>query len=417
MQDNIIDISVVMISYNIEKYIPDCIESILAQKYDNYEIICVDDASTDDSLKILLKYEKDNENIIVISNKINKGPSSARNAGTKKAKGKYIYYLDGDDCLKWGALKIMVENMRKYNLDFLGFSSEIFYDDVQLRNICNFDENEYIRENNCDIILNGPEMFSVLHDSKEKVTVNLCLYCFKKSFIENNDLYGIEGLRYADDNMFMKYMYAKSVLCIKDILHRRRYRRTSTVMSPMKKTYIESEVVLLSEEFACWQRMKLTSKQNKSVFNYFVERIKEIDYLLYLFRDENFDVPFLKSNYPSYLIFKAMLGNKLLYEDLLSENNRRKIIKSHKIVIYGAGYFAEKFSDILEYYSKYDYSIMVSRIEGEKFFRGKEIKNFEDIKDDLVDTTIVVAMSKKYEEEIMKKLHETKTKEIIWFGQ
>lgn len=191
MQDNIIDISVVMISYNIEKYIPDCIESILAQKYVNYEIICVDDASTDDSLKILLKYQKSNENIIVISNETNKGPSSARNAGTKKAKGKYIYYLDGDDCLKEGALKTMVENMRKYNLDFLGFSSEIFYDDVQLRNICNFDEYEYIRENNCGIILSGPEMFSDLYDSREKVTVNLCLYCFKKSFIENNDLYGI----------------------------------------------------------------------------------------------------------------------------------------------------------------------------------------------------------------------------------
>ena len=68
MQDNIIDISVVMISYNIEKYIPDCIESILAQKYVNYEIICVDDASTDDSLKIFLKFDKDNDNIIVSSN-------------------------------------------------------------------------------------------------------------------------------------------------------------------------------------------------------------------------------------------------------------------------------------------------------------------------------------------------------------
>lgn len=417
MQDNIIDISVVMISYNIEKYIPDCIESILAQKYVNYEIICVDDASTDDSLKILLKYQKSNENIIVISNETNKGPSSARNAGTKKAKGKYIYYLDGDDCLKEGALKTMVENMRKYNLDFWGFSSEIFYDDVQLRNICNFDEYEYIRENNCGIILSGPEMFSDLYDSREKVTVNLCLYCFKKSFIENNDLYGIEGLRYADDNMFMKYMHAKSVLCIKDILHRRRYRRTSTVMSPMKKTYIESEVVLLSEEFACWQKMKLSSKQNKSVFNYFFERIKEIDYLSYLFRNENFDVPFLKLNYPAYLIFKAMLGNKLLYEDLLSENNKIKIRKSHKIIIYGAGYFAEKFSDILEYYNKYDYSIMVSKIEKEKFFRGKEIENFEDLKDNLIDATIVVAMSKKYEREIIKKLHETRTKEIIWFGQ
>lgn len=416
MQDNIIDISVVMISYNIERYIPDCIESILAQKGVNFEIICVDDASTDDSLKILLKYQKENDNIVVISNQINAGISSTRSIGAKKAKGKYIYYIDGDDCLKDGALKIMVENMEKYNVDFLGFSSDIFYDDAELKEKCNFDENEYIREKNCGVILAGPEMFSILYDNNEKVIGNLCLYCFKNSFIKENNLYGIEGVRYADDSMFMKYMYAKKVMCIKDVLYRRRYRRNSAVMSPMKRIYIESEVVLLAEEFSCWQKMRLSSKQNQSVFEYFVERIKEIDYLSYLFRNEKFDVPFLKSNYPAYLIYKAMLGNKLLYEDLLAENSKKKIIEADKLVIYGAGYFAEKISDILEYYNKYDYSIVVSKVEERKLFRGKEIKNFEELKEDLTDATIIVAMSKKYKEEIIKRLCEFKTKEVIWFG-
>ena len=80
----------------MEKYLEECIESAIKQSLNDIEIICINDGSTDSSLEILKKYEKKYSNIIVISQE-NKGLSASRNVGIRKAKGKYIYFLDSDD--------------------------------------------------------------------------------------------------------------------------------------------------------------------------------------------------------------------------------------------------------------------------------------------------------------------------------
>lgn len=80
-----IEISVIVTVYNLEKYISDCLESILCQQGVNFELICVDDVSTDSSYKILCEYQKKDERIKVVRNKINMGLSSSRNAGFRIA--------------------------------------------------------------------------------------------------------------------------------------------------------------------------------------------------------------------------------------------------------------------------------------------------------------------------------------------
>lgn len=107
-------VSVIIPIYNAEKYIEECIKSILAQTTSNFEIILVDDGSTDDSLNICNKYK--NENVIVIHQK-NSGVSAARNAGIKAAKGEFITFVDGDDWLEKDALKNMYDFAKKNNAD------------------------------------------------------------------------------------------------------------------------------------------------------------------------------------------------------------------------------------------------------------------------------------------------------------
>ena len=82
-------ISVIVPSYNVEKYISNCLDTILAQTYKNLEIICVNDGSTDGTGDIIAKYSKKDSRIKVISKK-NGGLSSARNAGIDAAAGEYI---------------------------------------------------------------------------------------------------------------------------------------------------------------------------------------------------------------------------------------------------------------------------------------------------------------------------------------
>ena len=92
-------ISVIVPIYNVEKYLPQCIESILRQTYTNLEIILVDDGSPDSCPQICDDYAAKDSRIKVI-HQANSGVSAARNSGLKIAKGKYIGFIDGDDYIE-----------------------------------------------------------------------------------------------------------------------------------------------------------------------------------------------------------------------------------------------------------------------------------------------------------------------------
>lgn len=95
-------LSIILPIYNVEKYLDRCMKSILKQSFKDYEIILVDDGSTDSSPILCDKYGKQLNKVKVL-HKSNGGLSSARNAGLELAKGKYIFWLDSDDYISDGA--------------------------------------------------------------------------------------------------------------------------------------------------------------------------------------------------------------------------------------------------------------------------------------------------------------------------
>jgi len=105
-------ISVVIPCFNAKKHIGACLDSILKSKFPNYEIIVIDDGSTDGGRKILKKYEKDLR-VKVYSFTKNQGPAKARNLGVKKSQGEYIIFLDIDTQIKSGCLKEVVNAFKK----------------------------------------------------------------------------------------------------------------------------------------------------------------------------------------------------------------------------------------------------------------------------------------------------------------
>ena len=90
-------VSVIIPCYNVEKYIDRCLNSLIHQTLKNIEIICIDDKSTDFTLKKLLKYAKQDPRIIVIPQKKNSGAAIARNIGIEHTRGRYIGFVDADD--------------------------------------------------------------------------------------------------------------------------------------------------------------------------------------------------------------------------------------------------------------------------------------------------------------------------------
>lgn len=126
-------ISVIVPIFNIEKYVAECIESILQQSYSAFEILLCNDGSTDSSLEICKRYNQKYPDIIIILNKENGGLSSARNAGIKNSNGDYCYFVDGDDLIHRDTLKSFVEILNKYGtMDFIyGRMSSFINDDIE----------------------------------------------------------------------------------------------------------------------------------------------------------------------------------------------------------------------------------------------------------------------------------------------
>lgn len=111
-------ISIVMPSYNDEKFIPQAIQSVLAQTHTLWELIIIDDNSTDTSRDIISAYCKKDQRITLFSNQKRSGVGKARNLATKKAQGKYIAFLDSDDLWHPEKLKTQINFMQKNELAF-----------------------------------------------------------------------------------------------------------------------------------------------------------------------------------------------------------------------------------------------------------------------------------------------------------
>ena len=114
-------VSVVLPIYNVEKYLPKCLDSVTGQSYKNIEIICVNDGSPDASEQIVADYIKKDSRIVLINQK-NQGLSGARNTGIEAAKGEYVVFLDSDDWLDPETVEVAVEEAQKENAQLVMWS-------------------------------------------------------------------------------------------------------------------------------------------------------------------------------------------------------------------------------------------------------------------------------------------------------
>lgn len=107
-------VSVITPVYNCEKYIEDAIKSVLGQSYKNWEMILVDDLSTDKSCEIIERYIKNDSRIKLVKLKKNSGAAIARNTAMELAKGRFLAFLDGDDIWVSNKLELQIDLMKKH---------------------------------------------------------------------------------------------------------------------------------------------------------------------------------------------------------------------------------------------------------------------------------------------------------------
>lgn len=111
-------VSIILPVFNAERFLSQCLDSILRQTYQDWELIAVDDGSKDRCLEILKSYEKRDDRIHIISKK-NEGVSIARNVALSQVRGEYIYFVDSDDIVMQDALSILIRTLESNNATFV----------------------------------------------------------------------------------------------------------------------------------------------------------------------------------------------------------------------------------------------------------------------------------------------------------
>lgn len=124
-------ISIIVPIYNVEKYLPKCIESIINQTYTDLEILLIDDGSTDNSGLICDKYASIDNRIRVIHKK-NGGLSDARNVGLDICKGKYISFIDSDDYIELTMYEKMIKIMINQKVDIVSCNYNHIYNNNKI---------------------------------------------------------------------------------------------------------------------------------------------------------------------------------------------------------------------------------------------------------------------------------------------
>ncbi len=328
-----VKISIIIPVYNVEKYLRECLDSILNQTFRDFELICVDDGSTDKSLEILEEY-KNRDNRIIILKQPHSGAASARNLGIKFAQGKYLQFLDADDWFEPQMLDELFSRAEKFNADMVVCSARKFDEEGRLLESGNpnfaVDFNIVPQDTPFCPKDFGDDMFMLFNAVPWIKLVN-------KNVIIDNQL-EFQNLPCCNDVAFSLKLAAcvNRVIAFNKELINRRYGRAGSIAK------------LRAERADCIIRVYMEVKRflkERGVYNNlkkaFLYSIKKsISWEISLCNDEQYEkfLINLKTLLPdSWEIFKPALRHDYITLDYLN-----KYIGKKKVLLWGASLFIQK---------------------------------------------------------------------------
>ncbi len=268
-----VKISVVIPVYNTQNYLNECIDSVLNQSFKDFEIICINDGSTDNSLSILSDYEVSDERIKVISQQ-NRGLGASRNEGLKLAQGEYVLFLDSDDYLTPDALEKLYNQAYANDLDLILFKIANFNYKTLKESHSDYFDMKFLKEIVNEDIFN----WMIVKDCIFDISVTATSKLFKRSLISNIEF--PEDLLFEDNLFFTKVIFnAKHVYFLDEYLYYRRIRPDSITNSYHSKF---SDCIIIYDEII--EYMKSIGKYDefsnqifdKKCFDFF-HRFKLVD--------------------------------------------------------------------------------------------------------------------------------------------
>ncbi|MGQ7499409.1 glycosyltransferase family 2 protein [Streptococcus suis] len=216
-----VHVSVIIPMYNVGEYISTTIDSLLQQSYKNFEIILVNDGSTDDTEEVCRKFVHENNNVFLY-NKENGGLSDARNFGVTKSNYDWILFIDGDDYIESYSIELLTELQKIYDADIVS---------GKLKSTCEVDLS--IKSISQNVASNSAlvNKFVALEEMyrNRRTTVSACGKLIKKSIVEKYPF--TIGVLYEDLDVIAKYIYEASNIVISDELVYNYYQRPGSIVN------------------------------------------------------------------------------------------------------------------------------------------------------------------------------------------
>lgn len=314
-----IKISIFIPIYNTEGYIYKSIKSIITQTLTDIEIIAINDYSSDNSLKILLEFAKNDKRIKIINNDKNMGLLYSRAMGILSSSGEYLLNLDSDDELKgYNTLKNLYYKAKRYNLDIINF---VFKDKKQNKNI-----------NNCkkiNTVLQQSELFNSIFNKQNEITdYNIWNKLIRREiFIKayntfKEEIYNWKWNYYEDDiwNILIN-KYAKSKICVNRMIYIYNYDQRSLMNN--KRGLIEFQNLIYRHEM--YKKIFSTKENEKYLiaeYLFLFNRIKLQINALIILNSQKINIQIIN-------IFKNFLHNYKCSTDI--RNNITKFINTINI--------------------------------------------------------------------------------------
>ena len=247
-------VSVLIPAYNVEKYISECLESVLQQTLQDFEIICVDDCSTDATPEILERFSERDGRIRVLRLEKNLGQAAGRNLALSYASGEYIYMLDADDKIFHDALEECYSVCIGDKLDVLGFETRNFADEERfrknaaVRTVCYTDTE----------VMNGREALAFCMNS-ESLSTSTSTYMMRREYLLENDIRFIDGILHEDIAYLLELIVkAERIRFLHRIFFLRRIRAGSTMTKGFSAKNIEGYLKSFYRSFELEQELRST---------------------------------------------------------------------------------------------------------------------------------------------------------------
>ena len=234
------EISVIVPVYNVEKYLRECLDSVQAQTFSDFEVICVNDGSTDGSPAILAEYAAKDLRIKIVHQE-NSGLSDARNTGMSFAQGKYLYFLDSDDWIEPDTLEVCHNTAEENQLDELIFNRIEFYENEDMENMFREKEKSQFRTT---AVMEGKALFaSAMQNGTFRSPVPF--HFLRREFLVENGLHFYSKLIHEDDLFSIRcaFLSKRSMYIDKYFYHQRRRGNSITTVKASFQRFISCAII------------------------------------------------------------------------------------------------------------------------------------------------------------------------------